>query len=122
MMTPEDPLSDPLVARYYSLKPGTFHDVEKIEIRQTTRDEGYATFLDMEVRHINPEEDRHLFLTFNGVLNLRLTPPMRMVIQLSDLEIRSVEERQWEGVTYSVKETEHDTISFLCHDFTAIVR
>lgn len=122
MTTHEDSLSDPLVAQYYSLKPFNFHDVERIEVRQTTSDEGYTTFLDMEVRHINLEENRRLFLTFNGVLNLRLTPPMRMVIQIITLEVRSIKERQWEGANYSVKETEHDTVSFLCRDFTAVVR
>jgi len=118
-MMDEDSFLNPLLAQYYSLRPADFHDVERLEIRQTTGDEGYVTYLNIEVRHIDSRETHNLLLSFEGVLNLRLTPPARMALQIITLEIRSVRSQQWEGVNYSVKEIEHDTLSFLCRDFTA---
>ena len=75
----------------------------------------------MELRHADPANKRRLFLTFSGVLNLRLTPPQRMVLSMCQLEIHSIKDRQWEGANYSVKEVEDEMISFLCRNFTARV-
>ena len=114
-------IADPLIAGYYSLQPFTFHHIERLELRQPPPEEGYVTFLEMVLRSVDPAEKKRLFLGFNGVLNLRLVPPLRMPLYMCQLEIRSIKDRQWEGANYSVKEVEDEMISFLCRDFTCRV-
>ena len=69
----------------------------------------------------NSNNKKKLMLKFKGVVNLQITPPERCPIYFSQLEIYSIKDRQWEGVRYSVKEVENDTISFLCKNFTVSI-
>ena len=112
---------DPRIETYYSLQPFKFHHVERLEIHQISPEEGYVTFLEMVLRHSDPADNRRLFLKFEGVLNLRITPPMRAPLYMTQLEIGSIRDRQWEGANYSVKEVEDEAISFLCRYFTSTV-
>jgi hypothetical protein len=110
---------DARVAQYYELRPLDFDEVERLELRQSAADEGFETALEIALRPIDARRADRLVLSFAGVLNLRLTPPERRVIQFVLLEIHCVRDRQWEGVSYSVMETENHTISFLCREFSA---
>ena len=113
--------NEPKIADYYSLQPFTFHYVKQLEIHQTSPEEDYVAFLEMELHHADPADKRSLFLTFDSVLDLRLVQPVRMPLYMCQLEIQSIRDRQWEGAYYSVKEVEDDIISFLCRSFTARV-
>jgi len=125
MITDDDLRNDPNLAHYYALRRGQkFHHVERLELRQTDGFgwRGDIASLEVVLSSAEPNDGRILKLTFNGVLNLRLTPPPRMVISLTTLEVSPVRDLQWEGVSYSVKETDEDTLAFLCRDFTADIR
>jgi len=114
----DDTNHDLSIDSYYSLKPGDFCDIEKLVIE--THDDGFVTRLYLRLRPRCSTDTRHLVLTFDGVINLRFTPPERFKLQISQLEIRSILDMQWEGIRYSVREAEQeDTISFLCRKFTA---
>lgn len=113
--------TDSAISHYYSLKPITFYWVERLDIRQTSPDDYYELTLEMEMRHMDPQDKRRLLLKFDGVVNLRLTPPQRMVLSMTQLEISSIKDMHWEGLKYSVKEVEDETISFLCHSFSASI-
>ncbi len=113
-------MEDQRIADYYSLRPFTFDRVIRLDIRQDWEN-GVVTSVEMELRPTDTADRRRLLLNFEGVLNLRLTPPQRMVLCLPQLEIRSIRDRQWEGAHYSVKEEEEEIISFLCRRFTSEV-
>jgi len=38
------------------------------------------------------------------------------------LDVRDASDRQWDKVAFEVRDTENDTMSFLCQDFSFIVR
>jgi len=115
---------DHLIEEYYSLHPVSFTFVEDFHVRQVrkSKSDAYEVYLDMELRHQNAEDSRHLILSFQGVRNIRFTPPTRMIIQMIHLEITSIRANGWEGINYDVRETENDTLSFSCEGFTAEVR
>lgn len=119
MITEEDLIKDPTLAKYYGLRPGRFHHVESLVLRQSDEYGGYGNIASLDLIVSSDQEVAQLHLKFSGVLNLRITPPDRMVINLSSLEIFPIRDLQWEGVCYKVRETEDNTLSFLCRDFSA---
>jgi len=61
-------------------------------------------------------DPRRLTLVFEGVRQLRFTQPETSEIVMGPLKIRSILERQWEGVAYAVTEPEFETFSLICRD------
>lgn len=116
MAKDKDFVEDHCIAEYYSLKLSSFHILEKLEICQ---DEINGTSLGLVLRATGHEDKRRLFMKFNSVVNLRLTPQPGTALSICQLEITPIKDLQWESVNYSVKEVEDDTLSFLCRDFSA---
>jgi hypothetical protein len=112
---------DPVLGHFYGLSPESFTYVERFELRHTDEYGGYGhiAFVNIELSSSMTCETLRLHLTFSGVLNLRLIPRMGKAISFNPLKISSVRDLQWEGAYYEVKETEGETISFMCRDFTA---
>lgn len=52
-----------------------------------------------------------------GVRNLRVSQPVLSKYQISDLDIRSTSDQQWEGVYFEVMDAEEESLSFLCETF-----
>jgi len=123
MTTNEYSLNNIALGQYHSLKPARYSRIQRMELRQTDENDGRGpiAYIDLVLGSEHQEATR-LYLSFSGVLNVRLTPPPRMLLSLSLLTISDVRDRQWEGVSYEVKETEHDTLSFLCRDFAASIK
>lgn len=115
---------DYAIEAYYALHPTNFAFLENFHVRQTipTELKNYELSVTIELRHKNNEDVRRLLLSFQGVRNLLLTPPLRMVIQISQLEITPIHSNGWEGINYSVKEVENETLAFLCETFTATIQ
>ena len=114
---------DTEIEQYYSLRPTDFHDIERVEIRQTNASGTMSVTLQIELRAKEVADTRRLILSFRGVKNLTFIPSEVSVLYISFLQIVSTENRQWEGVNYRVFESEQDAeFSFFCQDFDAEVR
>lgn len=59
-------------------------------------------------------------LLLSGVVNFRLVP-WSSFVKFPFIEIKAIDDRQWEHLQYEVQETENNTLSFLCRDFEASV-
>jgi hypothetical protein len=107
---------------YYSLKPTDFPLLEKLELYQNVPPQQSPSDLSLkiELRPDNTEDNRRLYLSFEGVVNLRLVP-WSSFVQFSLIEIKPISDRQWEHLKYEVGEIEENTLSFLCRDFNAAI-
>jgi hypothetical protein len=114
-----NPISEK-IQQFYALKPTNFGLVSRFEWVTVPLYRGYAQRLVLQLTSLKEDESAPvLVLTFEDVRNLRFAA-MGLVQPL--LEVRDVSGRQWDGVTYEVHDTEHDTIFFLCRDFSFLVR
>lgn len=98
------------ITNYWSLNPREFHLLDRLVLSQTypAKRSSELLSLDLVLRSKETSDRRRLYLSFNGVEDLQLTPHASL-IQLLLLEIRSIRDRQWENLKYEVKETEEDT-------------
>ena len=108
------------IEQFYALKPIRFDLLNRFEWVAIPLVQGYSQRL---VLHLTPSRDEaigpELVLGFEDVRNLRFAAE-GLVQPL--IEIKDVSAQQWDGVTYEVRDREHDTIFFLCRDFSALVR
>lgn len=108
------------IAYYYSLRPIGFHDLIRLEIRQTVSFGAWDTTLEVELRAVDKLDTRRLLLFFAGVRNLKLIPSECSIIHFSSIEVYSIAERGWEDINYKVFESEQDAeLSFICREFYA---
>jgi hypothetical protein len=108
------------IQQYVALKPIRFNLMSRFEWINTPVAEGYSRQLSIHLTSLRDDESRlELVLNFQGVRNIRfaavgLAQPL--------FEIRDASSQQWDGVSYEVRDVETDTISFLCRDFSAVLR
>jgi hypothetical protein len=116
--------SDHVIDAYRALRPTGYMFLEDFRIWQVMPSEtnDYNMCVDMQLRHQDDNDSRRLLLSFQGVRNIKLTPPAQMVIQMIHLEITSIRANGWERMNYSIHETENDSLFFLCETFTARVQ
>jgi hypothetical protein len=67
------------------------------------------------------EDSRRLILLFFGVRELKFNQPSLSLHKMSLIEIDDIDDRQWEGINYRVKESEEDSMSFYCQRFDAVI-
>ncbi len=103
---------------YVSLKPSRFGRLTRFEWSLVSLDEGYNSHLVVHLSRLGAGTDE-LILNFKGVQSVQFSPGGLLAVLIA---VRDVSDRQWEQVAFEVKDTENDTISFLCHDFSFIVR
>lgn len=107
---------DPLIEQYRSFHPHTFSYVEKILLLQeTSEDSGMSLTLTVDLLS-DTFEKNNLRLTFYGVANLKIHI-MANCIQLQDIQIVSLHDRQWEDLKYEVTHTDKSQLSFFCRSF-----
>ena len=108
------------IEQFYALKPVRFSLLSHFEWTTVPLVQGFSQRL---VLHLTSMEDSaigsELVLDFLDVRNLRfaaagLLQPL--------IEIEDISAKQWDAVTYEVCDQEHDSLSFLCRDFSASVR
>ncbi len=108
------------IEQFYALKPIRFNLLSRFEWVTVPLVQGYSLRLVLYLRSIRDSAvGSELVLDFQNVRNLRFAAA-GLVQPL--IEIKDVSAQQWEGVTYEVRDGEHDTIVFLCRDFSASVR
>ena len=73
--------------------------------------------LEIELLQDEAKSPRPL-LTFVDVTQLEIQQPQLSLFQSGFIEIRSIRDRQWEGINYDVK-SEEGELSFLCRSFEA---
>jgi hypothetical protein len=108
------------IKQYDALKPIRFNSMSRFEWMTIPLVRGYSQQLLLHLTTLRDDQKRsELILIFQGVRNVPFAAA-RLVQPL--LEIRDTSGQQWEGVRYEVRDREHDTIYFLCNDFSASVR
>ena len=112
--------SDPLLVEYHALHPTRFPIVERLELRQQLSLGGAPPSLELYLEMCSESGDQsgRLLFRFSGVTGLRLSHQYSL-LQLPLLEIRSIKERQWEGLNYKVRGSDEQILSFYCRDFVA---
>ena len=109
-----------IVQDYYAIKPVRFNWMTRFEWSVDTAGPGLSRTLTVHLTSSeNSESGAELVMSFRDVTNLRFEAA-GMVQPL--LEVRDISERQWEGVKFEVRDSENETISFLCRDFSFSVR
>jgi hypothetical protein len=104
------------IEAYYELSPAIYCFLELLSIRQCVDPKEWAG-LDLAMRLSSSfgSDAKRLQLDFTGVRDLKigsLDGLMRYAI-----DIRSIAERQLEGLSYRVVEEEWGLVSFACADF-----
>ena len=114
---------DQKIKDYYALKPLQFDILVKIELEQLTPPEASPPELNLEIvlRPGDDADNRRLRLSFFGVNELVLRQPPLSLFGFPHIEINSIRENQWEGLSYSVT-CEEDAISFVCKSFDVTVQ
>ena len=110
------------IEHYYALKPLDFSVLERLELSQTVPPQQTPSDLSLNIVLHSPRrtDKRRLCLSFDGVVNFSLVP-WSSFVQFPLIEIRAIGDRQWEHLQYEVRETENNTLSFVCRDFDASV-
>jgi hypothetical protein len=112
--------TDTLVEQYYALKPAEFGFLECLELRQSVQPEKWTGFtLKLRLRSSTIRGAKCLSLIFSDVHDLRIGS-LEGLLKFF-LEIRSIRERQLEGLNYSVVESEYNAFVFVCGSFVATV-
>ncbi len=108
------------IQQYVALRPIRFNLMSRFEWTSAPLAEEYSQQLLILLTSLRDDESRvELVLNFQGVRNIRFAA-VGLVQPL--LEIRDASSQQWDGVGYEVRDVETDTISFLCRDFSAVLR
>lgn len=113
--------SDALVTQFLSMQPWRYKDVEHLALERV-RDDGDGHWaIDLTLMLVDPDRPEDKFsITFHSVQELRLATPG--YIQLTQLEVRPIRDRQWEGLHYKVWEEEDQQLEFYCdtYDFRLV--
>ncbi len=114
---------DKAIEDYYALRPFRYPTMVqmKLSYTQTYVFEPPMLQLDLEMCGNFDAPLPRFILQFVDVHKLRFNPTFGTLIRLTQLEIRSIHGRQWENLHFSVHEVEHNTLEFLCKDFSAVV-
>lgn len=107
---------------YYSLKPSQYGYLETFKLNRKITKEGCSDyFLELQMRSTSDfRENNRLHLSFSGVKDLKIGNLEGLLSLLID--IRPIQEYQFENVKYKVVESEYEAFSFLCLDIGAIVK
>ena len=97
---------------YYSVMPTRFNLVTRI---QWTLLSDFSRRLELDLRSSKDSDTVQLNVVFIDTRNVQISAAG--LVQ-PFLEIRDVSDRQWDGVVYGVRDTEKETMSFLCRDFS----
>jgi hypothetical protein len=110
------------IQAYYALKQIDFPVLHSLDIRQV-RTPGSPVEVSLRILLGRVEDPGGMYLTlsFSGVRDARIKQPEIGLFELPVIEISSIRERQWEGLNYCVRESEDDTLSFLCGSFEAFL-
>jgi hypothetical protein len=111
-----------IINSYYSLKPSQYGYLETFKLYREISKEGCSDyFLELQMRSTSDFRDpRRLFLSFSGIKELKIGNLEGLLSLLID--IRSIQEYQFENVKYKVVESEYEAFSFLCLDIEAMVK
>ena len=113
--------NDVAIVNYQSLSPKEYSDLTMLQVLQELNDidDDPSLAIKMELRTQDLTNKSRLALAFTGVTSLKLDQNGFAVIRFPFIEIRSIRENRWEGKYYSVKDEEHELISFYCESFVA---
>src|SRR5438093_13579130 len=102
--------TDAAIERYYSLKPLQFSDLVRFELKlilETEWDVEDATYaLTIQLKKA-VKSSTSLLLTFTRVRQLQFVPSDFLIVPMY-LDIRCIQDRQWEGMNYRVSSFEQD--------------
>lgn len=116
-----DDSPDPLVEKFYALKPLEFSKLVRMSIYENPfliDDPLMSIHVEFELAH--KKEPRHLLVTFKGVSNFQFALKVGMVI--TQIDIVSIRDWGWEVAKYKVAEVEDGTFSLMCVDFEATIK
>ncbi|MBF6590827.1 MAG: hypothetical protein IVW57_09920 [Ktedonobacterales bacterium] len=109
--------SDDLIAHYQGLHPLRFTELERFDLEQHADSSVEQATLKLTIllgaRKGGPREK--LLLQFTGIEQLRFESGGYM--QLPQLDIQPIHDRQWDRLHYHIREVEEDKLSFYCHTF-----
>jgi hypothetical protein len=112
---------DLAIKEFYSLNPGKFQVVSRVEITQVIVPEPVPPEIILKL-HLHPEDindKQYLNVTFNGVREFRLCQPAWSLFTIAQLNIVSIADNQWENLNYKITDVEDESLSFFCNKFAA---
>ncbi len=113
------------ITKYYSLRPTDFPVLVRLTIYNNISkiDEPHIVNVEAVLTKKGKSDKQQLFINFIDVTNctmIQSTSPLEM----TQIEIASIKDSQWETANYKVTETENPFITFtlMCKDFTATIK
>ncbi len=102
---------------FNSIYNTNFKVVSKISIVQTTQfDRTPEIDLEVDLQPIQLASKR-LRIQFVCVRIMRIVQPSLSLFTVPLLTIKLIDDRQWEGLRYQVKDEEEESLSLVCKDF-----
>lgn len=110
------------IKEYYSLSrtyfgTGQARILKRLEWSAPTAAPDYAPQLSLHMASAHDYESE-LVLHFECVRSFRFSASG---IEQPLLEVRDISSQQWDGVNYEFRDSENDTMLFLCRDFRASI-
>ena len=111
---------DPAIARYQSLGTTRFGLLARLAMAQSRPSsvEAAELILEIELLPLDGADRPRLVLSFAGVRDLVIRP-FGFPVQLLDIDIEPIHDRQWEHLNYKVVEGASRALSFHCASFEA---
>jgi hypothetical protein len=112
------------ITNFYSLRPLDFPNLVRLSVYQEISLPGETPVINVEIELSRKKQSdpQHLFLDFKGVTNFNFTQPSSSLVQIIQIEIRAIEDWQWENVRYKVIEVEDNVFILMCKEFDAILK
>lgn len=106
--------SDPLIEKYYSLKPSKYGFLERFCLTRKIDFDNFSSFC-LELQLCSPLDhqcNERLQLSFSGIKELSIGNLEGLFSLLIDL--KNIQDSQLENIKYQVVESEYNSFSFLC--------
>jgi hypothetical protein len=122
LMTLNDPTNK--IKSFYSIKPINFPILVGISVFQEKYMIGEPPSINIEfvLSKKARGDPQRLIINFKDVTNFKFMQPNSSLLQLTQIEITSIKDRQWETANYKVTEAEENIFSLICKDFDAIIK
>jgi hypothetical protein len=110
---------DTLIEMFYKVRKGEFGYIERIELTQNLNPANWKGFcLEVDLRSGTDPSSPSMQLVFKGVQEFCINEFVGIVRYM--IEITCIRDRQMEGKTFRVTESEYNAISFVCDSFEFI--
>jgi hypothetical protein len=112
---------DPKIEDFGRLKLRNYRYVEKLSVFENVSANGHYATIDLLLRSDDMRNTQRLFLSLRDAGDFRFGLFSGMM-QLSDLQIVNISDRQWHNHHYEIFDAEDDRLFARCRDFVFGIR